>query len=126
MQAARKAARRTEPDARALGEVCKLKSNNDPIRQRALSLSDRPGGAKEHLPVPPMPPTIARRRGCDRGGTCMKIDTDDFRVRAGDKVKLHKWPTRVAPVYKSKAAYQDILRVHVERLSALQSKLYAA
>jgi len=56
----------------------------------------------------------------------MKIDTDDFRVRAGDKVTLHKWATRVAPVYKSKADYQDILRDHVERLSALQSKLYAA
>ncbi|HYL50169.1 MAG TPA: ADP-polyphosphate phosphotransferase [Stellaceae bacterium] len=56
----------------------------------------------------------------------MKIDTDDFPVRAGDKVTLHKWATRVAPVYKSKADYQDILRDHVERLSALQSKLYAA
>jgi len=56
----------------------------------------------------------------------MKIDVDDFRVRAGDKVKLHKWPTRVAPVYTSKADYQDLLRDHVERLSALQAKLYAA
>ncbi|HYL31693.1 MAG TPA: ADP-polyphosphate phosphotransferase [Stellaceae bacterium] len=56
----------------------------------------------------------------------MKIDTDDFRVRTGDKVKLHKWATRVAPVYKSKADYQDVLHNHVERLSALQSKLYAA
>jgi len=56
----------------------------------------------------------------------MKIDVSDFRVRAGDKVKLHKWPTRVAPAYKSKADYQDILHDHVERLSTLQSKLYAA
>lgn len=56
----------------------------------------------------------------------MKIDVDDFRVRTGDKVKLHKWPTRLAPVYKSKADYQALLQGHVERLSALQAKLYAA
>ncbi len=56
----------------------------------------------------------------------MKIDVDDFRVQAGDKVKLHKWPTRVAPVYTSKADYQALLQDHVGRLSALQAKLYAA
>jgi PPK2 family polyphosphate:nucleotide phosphotransferase len=55
----------------------------------------------------------------------MKIHSDDFRVREGDKVKLHKWPTRVAPVYKSKSDYQSILSDHIERLSDLQSKLYA-
>lgn len=64
-------------------------------------------------------------RGCDRG-TDMKIDVDDFQVQAGDKVKLHKWPTRVAPVYTSKADYQALLQDHVGRLSALQAKLYAA
>jgi PPK2 family polyphosphate:nucleotide phosphotransferase len=55
----------------------------------------------------------------------MKIHSDDFRVREGDKVKLHKWPTRVAPVYKSKSHYQSILSDHIERLSDLQAKLYA-
>ena len=55
----------------------------------------------------------------------MKIHSDDFRVREGDKVKLHKWPTRIAPVYKSKSHYQNILSDHIERLSDLQSKLYA-
>ena len=55
----------------------------------------------------------------------MKIHSDDFRVREGDKVKLHKWPTRVAPAYKSKSHYQSILSDHIERLSDLQSKLYA-
>jgi PPK2 family polyphosphate:nucleotide phosphotransferase len=56
----------------------------------------------------------------------MTIKSGDFRVREGHKVKLHKWPTRIAPVYKSKAQYQTILSDHVDRLSALQAKLYAA
>ena len=56
----------------------------------------------------------------------MKIKSDDFRVRESDKVKLRKWPTRIAPVYKSKAQYQAMLHDHVERLSAQQAKLYAA
>ena len=56
----------------------------------------------------------------------MNINADDFRVREGDKVKLRKWRTRVEPVYKSKAHYENLLREHVERLSELQSKLYAA
>src|SRR5487761_197439 len=58
--------------------------------------------------------------------TKMKIKSDDFRVRESDKVKLRKWPTRIAPVYKSKAQYQAMLHDHVERLSAQQAKLYAA
>lgn len=65
-----------------------------------------------------------RRGGGNRSS--MKIRSDDFRVREGHKVKLHKWPTRIAPVYKSKAQYESILHDHVERLSDLQAKLYAA
>jgi len=56
----------------------------------------------------------------------MKIKSDDFRVREGHRVKLHKWPTHIAPVYKNKAQYQTMLYDHVDRLSALQAKLYAA
>ena len=56
----------------------------------------------------------------------MKIHSDDFRVREGHKVKLHKWPTRIAPVYKSKAQYESLLHDHIGRLSDLQAKLYAA
>ncbi len=56
----------------------------------------------------------------------MKIRSDDFRVREGHKVKLRKWPTHIAPIYKSKAQYESILHDHVERLSDLQAKLYAA
>lgn len=32
------------------------------------------------------------------------IDSNDFRVQPGGKVKLEKWPTRVAPYCHSKAA----------------------
>jgi PPK2 family polyphosphate:nucleotide phosphotransferase len=56
----------------------------------------------------------------------MKIDADDFRVREGHGVKLHKWPTLVDPVYKSKEHYQELLAEQVARLSALQQLLYAA
>ena len=55
----------------------------------------------------------------------MKINSKHFRVRAGDKVKLNQWPTRVTPCYKSKEQYQEILGEHGEELSALQSLLYA-
>jgi hypothetical protein len=47
----------------------------------------------------------------------MKIDIKDFRVDEGDKVNLDKWPTRVDPVYKSKADYKTMLAKHVEQLS---------
>jgi PPK2 family polyphosphate:nucleotide phosphotransferase len=57
--------------------------------------------------------------------TAMKIDTDEFRVRAGHKMPLEHRPTRVEPVYKSKEQYHKILADHIERLSALQLRLYA-
>jgi PPK2 family polyphosphate:nucleotide phosphotransferase len=56
----------------------------------------------------------------------MKIDPDDFRVRPGDKVRLKKWPTRVKPYYSSDADYEKRLAHQVERLSELQSLLYAS
>jgi hypothetical protein len=31
----------------------------------------------------------------------MKIDSKDFGVRPGEKVKLSEWPTTVKPFYKS-------------------------
>jgi PPK2 family polyphosphate:nucleotide phosphotransferase len=61
---------------------------------------------------------------CEQGVN-MKIDSEDFRVRPGEKVKLKKWPTWVKPYYKSKEHYQEILGKHIEELSALQSLLYA-
>jgi PPK2 family polyphosphate:nucleotide phosphotransferase len=55
----------------------------------------------------------------------MKIDSKEFRVPEGEKVRLKKWPTKVKPFYKSKKHYQKILAEHVERLSDRQSVLYA-
>jgi PPK2 family polyphosphate:nucleotide phosphotransferase len=56
----------------------------------------------------------------------MKIDPDDFRVRPGEKLKLKKWPTQVKPYYTSDEQYRKRLAEHVERLSSLQSLLYAS
>jgi len=56
----------------------------------------------------------------------MKIDPRDFRVREGSEVKLRRWPTNVAPVYKSEPHYQTLLAHHVERLSSMQQLLYAS
>jgi PPK2 family polyphosphate:nucleotide phosphotransferase len=55
----------------------------------------------------------------------MKIKSDRFRVREGEKVKLKKWDTLVKPFYKSKEDYQEILEGHVEGMSKLQNLLYA-
>jgi PPK2 family polyphosphate:nucleotide phosphotransferase len=56
----------------------------------------------------------------------MKIDSNDFRVRAGKKFTLVDWPTMVKPFFKSKGRYQKLLRQHVEELSSLQRLHYAA
>ncbi len=56
----------------------------------------------------------------------MKINPADFRVQAGDKVKLDKWPTEVKPAYNSKKAYHKLLDEQVAELSDLQRLLYAS
>jgi PPK2 family polyphosphate:nucleotide phosphotransferase len=56
----------------------------------------------------------------------MKINSGDFRVRQGARVKLDKWPTRVDPVYKSKQHYQKLLEAQVTELSDLQHLHYAS
>jgi len=56
----------------------------------------------------------------------MKFNPRDFQVREGDEVKLRKWPTRVAPAYKSERRYQKLLGEHVAQLSAQQQLLYAS
>jgi PPK2 family polyphosphate:nucleotide phosphotransferase len=55
-----------------------------------------------------------------------KIRSKDFRVREGDEVDLRKWPTTLAPAYKSKQDYQQLLGEHVAQLSSLQQLLYAS
>jgi PPK2 family polyphosphate:nucleotide phosphotransferase len=56
----------------------------------------------------------------------MKIDFKDFRVQAGEKVKLKKWPTLVKPVYRSKKQYEELLGERVKELSSLQQLHYAS
>jgi len=60
------------------------------------------------------------------GAIDMKINSKDFRVRPGEKVKLNEWPTIVKPYFKSKKRYQKLLGEHVEALSALQHLHYAS
>jgi PPK2 family polyphosphate:nucleotide phosphotransferase len=56
----------------------------------------------------------------------MKINSKDFRVRPGEKVKLREWPTIVKPFCKSKKRYQELLGERVEELSSLQQLHYAS
>ena len=56
----------------------------------------------------------------------MKINSKDFLVRPGKKVKLEKWPTIVKPFYDSKEQSKQIIEKHVEELSSLQYLLYAS
>jgi PPK2 family polyphosphate:nucleotide phosphotransferase len=56
----------------------------------------------------------------------MKISTKEFRIAEGERVDLSKRPTTVDAVYKSKKHYKNLLKEHVEELSALQSLHYAS
>ncbi len=56
----------------------------------------------------------------------MKINSHDYRVPHGKKLKLDEWPTIGKPVCKSKKQYRDLLEKHVEQLSALQRLHYAS
>lgn len=56
----------------------------------------------------------------------MKINSHDYRVPHGKKLKLDEWPTIGKPVYKSKKQYSKLLEKHVEQLSALQRIHYAS
>jgi PPK2 family polyphosphate:nucleotide phosphotransferase len=55
-----------------------------------------------------------------------RLNPAHFRVPSGKKVDLHKWPTLIKPVYDSKEHYHELLRDHVEKLSELQTLLYAS
>ncbi len=56
----------------------------------------------------------------------MAIDSRKYRVREGDEVNLHKWPTNVDRVYESTQHYQQLLAEHVADLSSLQQLHYAS
>lgn len=56
----------------------------------------------------------------------MKSGLKRFRVKAGARVDLKEWPTRIDPPYESKSDYRTILADQVDKLSKLQQRLYAA
>ena len=56
----------------------------------------------------------------------MKIDTKDFLVRPGEKLKLKDWPTRVKSMCGSKEEYKEVLESHVKQLSEVQQLLYGS
>ena len=55
----------------------------------------------------------------------MRIDTDEYRVRPERRLRLARWPTAVAPVYRDKAGYERLLARHVHAMAELQEQLYA-
>jgi PPK2 family polyphosphate:nucleotide phosphotransferase len=55
----------------------------------------------------------------------MPIDSEHFRVREGEDVRLKKWPTRIDPVCRSKEQYSKLLDKHVAQLSSMQQLHYA-
>lgn len=56
----------------------------------------------------------------------IKIHSKEFRVKPGEKIKLHKLPTQVTPFYGSKQEYKKLLETQVEKLSDLQRVHYAS
>lgn len=56
----------------------------------------------------------------------MNINSEEFRVKKGEKISLKEWPTLINPEYKSKKEYERLLRDHVEWLSGLQDLHYAS
>jgi PPK2 family polyphosphate:nucleotide phosphotransferase len=55
----------------------------------------------------------------------MKIESNEFRVREGEKIRLKKWPTKAKPFYKSKEHYQKLLEAQTREMSARQGLFYA-
>jgi len=56
----------------------------------------------------------------------MNIDLGDFRVPAGEKVKLAHWATAAHRICRSEQQYKKLLAEDVEKLSGLQRLLYAS
>jgi len=53
------------------------------------------------------------------------IDVRDYRVESDTKVRLGKWPTRIAPLYDSDKDYEEQLAASKKQLSEQQRLLYA-
>ena len=60
-----------------------------------------------------------------KGSTRNTIDICDYRVEPDTRVRLRKWPTRIAPLYDSDMDYDQQLATNKEQLSNQQQLLYA-
>jgi PPK2 family polyphosphate:nucleotide phosphotransferase len=56
----------------------------------------------------------------------MHIKSADYRVSAGTKVDLKKWPTAAQPAYQTNRQYRDMLSAQAEELGRRQELLYAS
>jgi PPK2 family polyphosphate:nucleotide phosphotransferase len=56
----------------------------------------------------------------------MKLNSKEFLVRRGKKLKLNDRPTKIDPFYDSADNYKDLLDHHVKQLSELQQLHYAS
>ena len=56
----------------------------------------------------------------------MTMHFETFRVAEGETIKLRHRPTRVDPLYGSKAEYETVLAEHIKKLDSLQQRLYAS
>jgi PPK2 family polyphosphate:nucleotide phosphotransferase len=56
----------------------------------------------------------------------MSIDSEDFRVRPGERVDLKERPTLGRPICRSRKRYQKLLAQHICELSRLQELLYSS
>lgn len=50
----------------------------------------------------------------------------DIRIRAGQKIHLEDWPTKIKDFYDSKTDYKELLQSQIDKLSALQHVLYSS
>jgi PPK2 family polyphosphate:nucleotide phosphotransferase len=55
----------------------------------------------------------------------MNMNSDDFRVAPGKRLKLKSRPTHIKPLFQSKEHYEELLRKHIDELRSLQDRLYA-
>jgi PPK2 family polyphosphate:nucleotide phosphotransferase len=55
-----------------------------------------------------------------------RINSEDFHVPSGKKVKLKKWAAAVKPFCETKEGYKALLEDHVAQLSSLQHLHYAS
>jgi PPK2 family polyphosphate:nucleotide phosphotransferase len=124
----------------SMGEYCERTSDmsSAALPNRLKAFFDFMASRSLHFTFYKAPVTLAhyapKRKGVGREihfGNCrrigvMRIDPKEFRVQPGRSVQLHKWPTRVQPVYQSKEEYHEVLQDHIKGLSEQQSLLYAS